>query len=165
MIVNIVVAAAENGVIGREGDLPWRIPADLKRFKQITMGHPVVMGRKTFESLPKVLPGGTNIIITRQHNYQNEKLNEHCRVEHSLSDATLKLGSCPEVMVIGGAAIYAEALSMAKRIFITEVAGNVVGDVSFPPFERSPWTETLRSSQGNDQSAQHLYSFVVLERA
>ena len=165
MRVNIVVAASENGVIGRDGDLPWRIPADLKRFKQITMGHPVIMGRKTFESLPKVLPGRTNIIITRQPNYRNEKLNDHCLVVNSLSNATSRLRNCPEVMVIGGAAIYAEALSMAKRIFITEVSGEVIGDVSFPPFERSIWTETLRSKLKHDDSAQRPYSFVVLERA
>lgn len=165
MRVNIIVAAAENGVIGRDGDLPWRISADLKRFKEITMGHPVIMGRKTFDSLPKVLPGRKNIVVTRQENYYSEKLNEHCVIENSLSSAISSVSRSAEIMVIGGAAIYEEALPIAKRLFITEVHETVVGDASFPDFSRETWTETLRSPQLHDDSSEHPYSFVVLERA
>jgi dihydrofolate reductase len=165
MRVNIIVAAAENSVIGRDGDLPWRISADLKRFKQITMGHPVVMGRKTFESLPKVLPGRKNIVVTRQQNYLNEKLDENCLVVNSLDVALSSFASSAEIMVIGGAAIYEEALPIAKRLFMTEVHEKVVGDVSFPAFVKQSWTETLRSPRREDASSVYPYSFVVLERA
>lgn len=165
MRVNIIVAAAENGVIGRGGDLPWRISADLKRFKQITMGKPIVMGRKTFESLPRVLPGRKNIVVTRQQHYKNEKLNEDCLVVNSLARAMSIMESEAEIMVIGGAAIYLEALPLARRLFFTEIHEHVEGDVYFPRFAKNGWTETQRLPQLNDTVSEHRYSFVVFERA
>ena len=162
---NIIVAVAENGVIGRDGDLPWRISADLQRFKKITMGYPIVMGRKTFESLPNgPLPGRQNVIITRQNDYSNDYLNANCLVFSCLDDARKALESEVELMIIGGAAIYAEALKMAKRIFLTEVHAEVEGDVYFPSFDKQLWTETYRQ-HCNDSDIKLDCSFVVLERA
>ena len=159
------MAVAENGVIGRDGDLPWRISADLRRFKKITIGYPIIMGRKTFESLPNVpLPGRQNVIITRQNDYSNDHLNADCLVCSCLADAQEALESQAELMIIGGAAIYAEALKIAKRIFLTEVHAEVEGDVYFPPFDKQLWTETYRQ-QCDDSDVKLDYSFVVLERA
>lgn len=159
------MAVAENGVIGRDGDLPWRLSADLQRFKKITMGYPIIMGRKTFESLPSgPLPGRQNVIITRQNGYANEDLNADCLVCSCLDDAREALESQTELMIIGGAAIYAEALKIAKRIFLTEVHAEVEGDVYFPSFDRQLWTETYRQ-RCYDGSAGFDYSFIVLERA
>lgn len=164
---NLIVAVAENGVIGRDGDLPWRIPADLKRFKKITMGHPLVMGRKTFESLPNgPLPGRLNVVITRQKEYkQHPLIDDSCLVCCSLDEARLALDDKPELMIIGGASIYAEALSEAKRIFLTEVHARVPGDVSFPKFNRDAWTQTFTQSFPATVDAEYSHSFVVLERA
>lgn len=165
MRVNIIVAAAENGVIGRAGDLPWRISADLKRFKRITIGHPIVMGRKTFESLPSPLPGRKNIIVTRQRNYSHEQINDNCLVVSSLDEAMVSEKHAKELMVIGGAAIYREALPHSQRMFFTEVHASVDGDVYFPEFSKAQWTETHRDPQLNDTTSRYHYSFVVLERA
>ncbi|MEM7466268.1 MAG: dihydrofolate reductase [Pseudomonadota bacterium] len=164
--INIIVATAANGVIGRDGDLPWHISADLKRFKRITMGHPIVMGRKTFESLPRgPLPGRRNIIVTRQQKYENRTLSKDCLVVDSMSAAITATVSHDEMMVIGGAALYAEALPVSRRIFLTEVHAEVEGDVYCPPIERPQWTETLRSSNLREAGDPFDHSFVVLERA
>ncbi|MGR8948447.1 MAG: dihydrofolate reductase [Gammaproteobacteria bacterium] len=163
---NIIVAMAENGAIGRDGDLPWRISADLKRFKSITMGHPIIMGRKTYESLPRgPLPGRQNIIITRQADYEHEQLNDDCVVVDSFINAINLSQARAELMVIGGAAIYAEALATASRIFLTEVHAEINGDVYFPDFARRCWTETLRLPRQSDDKSGYEYSFVVLEKA
>ena len=163
---NIIVAVAENGVIGRDGDLPWRISEDLKRFKVITMGHPIVMGRKTYESLPNgPLPGRQNVVISRQTNYQHDSLDDACLVCPSLTAARKLCGDYSELMIIGGAGLYAEALPLATRIFLTEVHAAVSGDVYFPAFDRSQWTETYRQSGECSGNWDYDYSFVVLERA
>lgn len=163
--VNIVVAMANNRVIGRKGELPWKISADLKRFKQITLGHSIVMGRKTFESLPRVLPGRKNIIVSNQHNYQHPKLDDQCVVVKSLEAAIALPHETNELMVIGGAVIYQHALSLATRVFLTNVHAEVAGDVYFPEFAQAWWTLTDRSALISEPSAEYGYSFSVLERA
>jgi len=156
--VTLVVAAAENGVIGKDGGIPWRISDDLKRFKVLTMGFPIVMGRKTWDSLPKKpLPGRTNIVITRQADWSAEG----AVTAHSVEDAIAKAGDADEVFVIGGAEIYAAAMSLADVIELTEVHGEFEGDAVLPPLE-GEWEETFR--EGHQTEDGLAYSFVTLER-
>jgi dihydrofolate reductase len=137
--VFLVVAIADNGVIGAEGALPWHISADLRRFKALTMGQPMVMGRKTFESLPGLLSGRRHIVLTRDKAWNEEG----AEVVHSLEEA-LNLANSPHIPVIGGAEIYRLFLHRADRIELTEVHAEPDGDAHFPAFERSDWTETFR---------------------
>lgn len=136
--VFLVVAVAENGVIGDAGGMPWHIPADLRRFKQLTMGKPMVMGRKTFDSLPGLLPGRRHIVMTRDTQWQAEG----AEVAHSL-DAALALANAPQIAVIGGAQVYAQALPVASRIELTRVDAQVPGDTRMPPLGDG-WHETFR---------------------
>jgi dihydrofolate reductase len=156
--ISLVVAVAENGVIGRDNALPWRIPEDLKRFKALTMGKPVIMGRKTWDSLPrKPLPGRTNIVVTRNPDFRAEG----ARVAHSFADATAMAGDA-EIAVIGGEAIFAAALPLAQTIHLTEVAASPEGDACMPPIDRTQWRETAR--EGPHDANGLAYSFVTLTR-
>ncbi len=159
MRISIIVAMAEGGVIGLDGGMPWHISADLKHFKAVTMGKPIIMGRKTCESIGRALPGRTNIVITRQADYVAEGM----AVANSLDAALDLAGEAEEAMIIGGAEIYRAALPGAGRIYLTEVGGEPEGDVYFPRFERGEWEETEREAFPalGDAPA---YSFVVLER-
>ena len=139
----LVVAVAENGVIGNKGALPWRLPEDLKRFKALTMGKPVIMGRKTWESLPrKPLPGRPNIVVSRDPAFRAAGV----AIAHSFDAALAEAEKehAPEIMVIGGESIFAAALPHADRIELTEVAGRPEGDVFMPEFDRSQWREARR---------------------
>ena len=139
--IAFVVAVARNGVIGRAGGLPWHISSDLKRFKAITMGKPLIMGRKTWESLPKKpLPGRPNIVITRQKNYQAEG----AIVVADTPSALAAAGPVEEVCVIGGGEIFEMFLAQTDRIYLTEVDLEVDGDTFFPPIDLTQWTETGR---------------------
>jgi len=152
----LVVAAAENGVIGRDGKIPWHISEDLKRFKALTMGHTVVMGRKTWDSLPrKPLPGRVNVVVTRQKDWHAEG----AIAASSLGAATA--GTSGTLMIIGGAEIYERALPMATRIELTEVHQAFDGDAKFE-FDRSGWTETARESHVTPDGLR--YSYVTLTR-
>ena len=152
----LVVAAAENGVIGKDGKIPWHISEDLKRFKALTMGHTVVMGRKTWDSLPrKPLPGRVNVVVTRQKDWHAEG----AIAASSLGAATA--GTSGTVMIIGGAEIYERALPMATRIELTEVHQAFDGDAKFE-FDRSGWTETARESHVTPDGLR--YSYVTLTR-
>lgn len=157
----LVVAAAENGVIGHRGALPWRIPDDLKRFKTLTMGKPVIMGRKTWDSLPrKPLPGRTNIVVTRNPDFAAEG----AQIARSFADA-IAFGSASgakEIAVIGGEAIFAAALPLAQTIHLTEVAAAPEGDAFMPPIDRTLWRETAR--EGPHDVNGLAYSFVTLTR-
>lgn len=157
-LISLVVAIARNGVIGQENDLPWRLPDDLKRFKEITLGKPVVMGRKTFESIGKPLPGRENRVISRRQ----EISIPGCQVYSSLQDALS--GPQPEIMVIGGGQIYAEALPLAQRLYLTEVDVEAEGDVYFPKIDPLEWHEVSKDIHPADP--RHRYGFVyrVLER-
>ena len=157
--ITLVVAAAENGVIGKDGGIPWRIPEDLQRFKALTMGYPIVMGRKTWDSLPrKPLPGRTNIVITRQADWTADG----AVTAHSLEDAIAKAGEADEIFVIGGAEIYAAAMKLATCIELTEVHEEFEGDAVLPALE-GVWDETAR--EGHQAESGLYYSFVTLERA
>lgn len=139
----IIVAVSDNGVIGRDGDLPWRLPEDLKHFKRTTLGHAVVMGRATWESIGFPLPKRRNIVLTRNREY----VADGAEIAHSLDDAlALARQTDPEPFVIGGATLYAEALPVATRLEITEVHRDVKGDTFFPGFDRDAFTEVGRRS-------------------
>lgn len=160
MILSLIVAMDEQGVIGIDNGLPWRLSADLKNFKNVTMGKPVVMGRKTYESIGKPLPGRDNIIITRDSTYQAEG----CRVLNSLDEMYERCVDIPEVIVIGGAELYRQTLNKAERLYLTRVHTKVNGDTWFPEFDRDEWKEVERREFAADDSNEYGFSFVVLER-
>jgi dihydrofolate reductase len=159
--VALVAAAAKNGVIGRDGALPWRIPSDLKRFKAVTMGKPIIMGRKTWDSLPKKpLPGRLNIVLTRHRGFKAEGA-----VVAGTRDAALEAAdSAEEICVIGGGEIYQLFLPVASRIYLTEVDAMVEGDAYFPPLDKSLWMEVASESQVADERDSAAYTWRVLER-
>ena len=133
---SIVVAVARNGVIGRDNALPWRLPSDLAHFRKVTMGHPVVMGRRTYESIGKPLPGRVNIVVTRNPAFRAPG----CTVVSSLDEAWRAAGRADEVCVIGGTTLFEETLPMADVIHLTEVEADVEGDTYFPSFDRGDWS-------------------------
>jgi dihydrofolate reductase len=164
MILSLVVARADNGIIGRDNALPWRISADLKHFKRLTVGKPVVMGRRTFESIGKPLPGRHNIVLTRDPGWSAEGVT----IAPNLAEAIAAAGLVPnaradEIMIIGGAQIYAEALPSARRVHLTEVHASPAGDTLLPAFNPALWYETAREDHAAD-GEQPGYSFVTLER-
>lgn len=162
--ISFVVARADNGVIGRDNALPWHLPADLKHFKRLTVGKPIVMGRKTFESIGKPLPGRHNIVMTRDPDWRAEGVT----VVANLAEAVAAGGLDPrtrveEVMIIGGAAVYAEALPIATRVYLTEVHDAPEGNTILPPFASDRWAETEREDHPAEDG-KPAYSFVTLER-
>jgi len=159
--VTLVVAVATNGVIGKAGGLPWRIPEDLKRFKALTMGRPIIMGRKTWDSLPrKPLPERRNIVMTRDPSFHAEG----AIAAHSFDDALAEAAkdNPDEIMIIGGAAVFTAALPLAHRIHLTEVAAAPEGDAFMPRFDTAQWRETSR--EGPYDAGGLAYSFVTLQR-
>ncbi len=158
-LISLVVAVAENGVIGSRGRLPWHLPADLRHFRKLTMGKPVVMGRKTFESIGRPLPGRRNIVITRQPDWCPAGVS----VAHSFEEAVRLAGPVPEVMVIGGAQVYAEALPQAQRIHLTRVHARPAGDTRFPDIDDGQWEETA-SRHHPAEGDRPACTFVTLER-
>lgn len=166
MHLAIIVAHSTNRVIGIGNKLPWYLPEDLRYFKRITQGRPIIMGRKTYESIGRPLPGRANIVITRDPQWQAEGV----RVVHSL-DAAIDLAEdialidgVEEALVIGGAEIYAQALSRVDRIYLTEVHTELEGDAWFPALDRSAWQEMLREDFPAQEPNPYDYSFVVLDR-
>lgn len=162
-IVTFVVAIAENGVIGRDGKLPWRIPEDMKWFRARTEGRPLIMGRKTWESLPKrPLPGRTNIVVTRDSSYKAEG----AVVVTSLAAAIdVAAGEAPEeIAVIGGAEIYRAAMPFVRRIYLTSVHGEIEGDTYFPAIDRSDWNETIVGVYPSSAERPIGYSFIILDK-
>jgi dihydrofolate reductase len=162
----IVVAVAENGVIGRNNELPWRLPGDAKHFKRLTIGKPVVMGLSTLLSMGKALPGRANIVLTRDPNFSFPDVQVARDLESGLALAAReaeRLGA-KEIAVIGGAGVFAEALPRVARIELTEVHARPDGDTRFPVFDRTRWRETRRDGPHQEPGATHPYSFVTLER-
>jgi dihydrofolate reductase len=164
--LSAVVAVSENGVIGREGGLPWRISEDLKEFKRITMGHPIVMGRKTFESIGRPLPGRRNLVLTREKNWRHEGVEcfqswQDLRNALSPSD-----GGEAEVMLIGGAQIYKLLWPEVKRLYLTLVHAKIEGDTQLEYFDRIPkdFKEISREKRSQTEPTALEYSFIVLER-
>jgi dihydrofolate reductase len=161
MRVAIVVAADEAGGIGLAGGLPWHLPEDLKRFKRLTLGKPVIMGRRTHESIGRALPGRHNLVVSRQPGL----VLEGCTVAGSLQDALAAAGAVEEACVIGGAQLYREALPIADRLHLTRVHARVEADTYLPDIDPAEWREVAR--EGHPADARHAiaYSFVTLERS
>jgi len=160
MKISIVVAMAANRVIGRDNQLPWHLPADLKYFKQTTMGKPILMGRKTWESIGRPLPGRTNIVITRDENYDAPG----CVVVHSIEAALQAAAKQDEVMIIGGAEFYRQVLPRTDRIYLTRINEDFEGDTLFPELISSEWQEAGRVDCDADDNNPHSYSFITLDR-
>jgi dihydrofolate reductase len=166
MEISFVVARARNGVIGKDNTIPWRIPEDMRHFKAITMGKPVIMGRKTWDSLPKKpLPGRTNIVLTRRALTADKSFGSSgVFVAHSLEDAIAiaKAESPDEIAIIGGAEIYAAFLPHATRIHLTEIDADIEGDATMPGFDAAQWRETTREAHSTPDGL--AYAYVTLER-
>ena len=160
MKLSLIVAMAENGVIGRGDALPWRIPEDLKHFKSITMGKPIIMGRRTWDSLGRILPGRPHIVLSRDPNFAVDGVSS----AHSLEDALTIAESLTEheIMIIGGAEIYRAALCYVNCIYLTEIHRSISGDTFFPPFNRDAWIEMERQGPFQDEQSGLTYSFVTL---
>lgn len=164
--LSIIVAMANNRAIGKDNKLLWHLPEDLKYFKRITMGKPIIMGRKTFESIGRPLPGRLNIVVTRQQDWQYEGV----RVVNSIEEA-MKVGEAhaflngdDEVMMIGGAELYQATLPQAQRLYLTRVDTEIDGDAFFPEVDESIWKEIARESFSSSETNPYDYAFCVLER-
>lgn len=167
MKLAIIVAAAKNGVIGNNNQLPWHLPQDLKYFKSVTLGKPVIMGRKTYESIGRPLPGRTNIVVTRSSDWQADGVVVVNSLEQALSEAhrVIESSALPatEAMVIGGAEIYRSALPLVDRIYLTRVDVDVDGDAFFPVLPEADWQ--LVSAVAGDEQATLAHQFLTYERA
>jgi dihydrofolate reductase len=157
-LVTLVVAAAANGVIGVRGALPWHLPADLRHFKAMTIGRPVIMGRRTYESIGRALPGRLNVVVTRQAGYAAPG----CTVVGSLDAAYAAAGAVAEVCVIGGGELYREALPHADILHLTEIHAEFEGDAFFPPVDRTQWREVSR--EVHEGEAPFRFDFVRYDR-
>ncbi len=168
--ISLIVAMAENRAIGLDGGMPWHISEDLKFFKQVTMGHPVIMGRKTHQAIGGALPGRTNIVVTRNPDFEAADAD----LAHGLDEAIKKAdaveelwgmdGAAKEIFIIGGAEIYAQALAKAGRIYMTEVHLSPPGDAFFPEFDESGWKETDRQDREPETPDDPAYSFRILDK-
>ena len=158
--LSIIAALADNRVIGRGNALPWRLPADLARFKRLTLGKPILMGRRTWESLPGLLPHRTHVVLTRAPGYQAAG----AEVVHSVQAALDLVGAVDELMVIGGGELYAQCLPLASRMYLTLVHAAIEGDTLFPAYDPAEWEETAREEHPADERHAYPYSFVDLRR-
>lgn len=160
----LVVAVADNGVIGRAGAMPWHLPADLAHFRRLTVGKPVVMGRKTFESIGKPLPGRHNIVLTRQPGWTSAGVSVVANLAEAIAAAGLNpMARAPEIMVIGGAQIYSEALPIATRVELTRIHVAPEGDTWFAPLDPERWVETARKDMPAQGDAP-AHAFITLAR-
>jgi dihydrofolate reductase len=162
LIISLLVAMDEKRGIGKAGKLPWHLSSDLKRFRELTMGHHIVVGRKTFESIGKPLPGRHTIVVTRDPNFKHEG----CLVAGSVQDGIVlaRERGETEAFVIGGAEIYAQALDASDRLYLTQVHAEVDADAFFPEFERTAWIETQHIDHPADDKNQYAFTFRLLER-
>ncbi|MES9923155.1 MAG: type 3 dihydrofolate reductase [Candidatus Thiodiazotropha endolucinida] len=159
-LISLIAAVANNGVIGVDNGLPWRLPADLQHFKSLTMGKPIIMGRRTWESLPGLLPGRRHIVVTGNRDYRAVD----CELVHSVDEALQVAGEVPEVMIVGGGGLYRQVLPRANRLYLTRVEADVAGDAFFPEIDWSEWQEVSRDSHPADERNQFAYTFIVLNR-
>jgi dihydrofolate reductase len=159
-LISLIVAMAQNGVIGRGNALPWRLPADLKRFKEFTLGKPILMGRKTFESIGHPLPGRANLVLTRDRDWRAKGVIP----VHSVEEALLQTRTCDELVAIGGAEIYRLMLPLARRIYLTHVQADIQGDTYFPAFDSAQWDDVEFHSLPADERHAYPVTFVTLER-
>jgi dihydrofolate reductase len=164
MKISLIVAVSRNGVIGIDNQLPWHLPEDLKYFKSVTMGKPIIMGRKTYDSIGRPLPGRTNIVITRDSSWQAEGVEVAQTLPQAMTLGQLACAQADvdEAMVIGGEQIYRMTLPAADRLYLTEVQAEVEGDAFFPEFDAKDWRQV--SEQLPEVTDTHPYRFVVLER-
>ena len=162
MIISIIVAMGNNQVIGIKNALPWKLPADMEHFRQLTQGKPIIMGQKTFESIGKALPGRTNIVLTLDKNFQAPD----CLVAYSIGEAiqiAKNLGT-KEVMIGGGVSIYKQFLPLAGRMYLTLIEGDFEGDAYFPEFDYNDWNEVGRVENAADKDNPYRYTFLTLQR-
>jgi dihydrofolate reductase len=161
-VVWAIVAMAENRVIGKNNQLPWHLPADLKHFKDITTGNAILMGRKTFESIGKPLPNRVNLILTRDAHYKKDG----CITVYTLEDAknVAKMEGKSHIFIIGGAEVYHQFISQIEKIYLTIVHGNIEGDAFFPALDMTQWREIERKTHAADDKNQYSYSFLTLVR-
>jgi len=159
MTISLVAAMGRNRVIGNKGKLPWHMPADLKYFRDKTKGKPVIMGRKTFDSMGKLLPNRTNIILTRDRHYKADG----CIVADSADEALKSAGNAGEIMVIGGQKIFEQFMPIADRIYLTIIYADFEGDAYFPKYGKE-WKEASRERHNADEKNPHNYDFIVLEK-
>ena len=160
MLISLIVAMANHRVIGRSNAMPWHMPADLRHFKAVTLGKPVVMGRRTFESIGRPLPGRRNLVISRNPEWQAAGV----EVAPTLDAALALLADYDEVMIIGGGQLYAEALPRADRLYLTHIELAVEGDTFFPDYQRYRWQQIEQSSHPADDKNPHAYRFETLQR-
>ena len=160
MIISLITAMDRNRLIGAGNRLPWRLPADMKHFRKLTLGKPVVMGRRTFESIGKPLAKRTNIILTRDPHFRADG----CIVTHSVDEVLRRANGCEEVMIIGGCSVYEQFLDCAKRLYLTQIHECFEGDVHFPEFELNDWREVKRIKREPDSDNPHAFDFVFLHR-
>ena|SRR3989338_6130186 len=160
MIISLIVAIGKNNVIGNKNSLPWSLPADMKHFKELTSGKPIVMGRKTFESIGKPLPNRKNIIITRDRDYKAEG----CIVVHSLNESLKAAKGNQEVMVIGGSQVYKEFLPKVDKMYLTLIDADFDGDVYFPKYDIKEWEEESYEEHVRDNENPYDYKFIALRR-
>jgi len=159
MLISLIVAMGQNRVIGINNRLPWRLPAEMRYFRDTTMGKPIIMGRKTHESIGRALPGRQNIILTRSRTYESVG----CTIVHSVQEA-LAVAKGTEVMVIGGAQLYELFLPLADRIYLTQVETEFEGDSFFPRIDRGEWSEISRETFEADGMNQYQYNVILFER-
>jgi dihydrofolate reductase len=159
-LVSLIVAMAQNGVIGRDNSLPWRLPEDLRRFKAFTLGKTVLMGRKTFESIGRPLPGRANLVLTRDEDWEAQGVT----VVHSVEEALAQTPRSSELVAIGGAEIYRLIMPFARRIYLTHVHADVPGDTYFPEFDPTQWADVECDPYPADEQHAYPMTFVTLER-
>lgn len=160
MVISIIAALAKNRVIGKNNKLPWHLPADFQHFKKLTLGKPVVMGQKTFESIGKPLSGRTNIILSLDENFSPEG----CVIVRSIEEALKAAGDSEEVMICGGASVYKQFLPLAHKMYLTLIDEDFEGDTYFPEFDWEDWQETDRAENQLDKESPYKYTFVTLRR-
>lgn len=158
--ISLIAALDKNGVIGDDGRIPWRLPADLKYFKRVTMGKPLVMGRKTHESIGRPLPGRQNIVLTRQRDYHAPG----CTVVHTLEEALAAAGDAEEIMVAGGGTVYRHFLPRADRLYLTFVETTAEGETTFPPFDPRAWHLIFQEAHPADERNPYPYRFTIFEK-
>jgi dihydrofolate reductase len=164
MTISLIVAMSRNQVIGRDNALPWRLPADLARFKRLTMGHPLIAGRKTWEAIGRALPGREMIVVTRQPGYAAEGARVARSLDEALELAAGGRAADDEVFVGGGAEIYRQALPRAHRLYLTLLHEDIPGDTRFPPWDESEWRLVSREDHAADEKNPYPYSFLLYER-
>lgn len=160
MKISIIAALARNRVIGKDGTMPWHLPAELAHFKQLTMGKPIVMGRKTFDSIGRILPGRLNIVITRDRAYRVEG----AVLVHTIEDALAAAKGAEEIMIIGGEHLYRQLLNQVSRLYLTMIEADIEGDTFFPELDESEWELKEKVCRLADEKNDYAMSFLVLER-